>query len=410
MPWPSAWPSCCNVRTQPFNQLTNQCSLPRVRVPKSAQPRGLREAPDRTSGATGTRAGTRDQDRGTLACSTTGMSLAGLPSGRPGRRQTPAGCSSIRSIRCTHTPVGRSAVAACEVFERATRRYSKPEFGIAAHQGRRPLGARHRGGGVADAVLPPRPFQARHRSRRARAQHPRLLLVAPMSGHFATLLRGTVETFLPDHEVYITDWQDARDVPLSAGPLRPRRLHRHHGRHVPLLRRRRARVCRVPAVRAGAGRHRADGGGRRSGRAADADPRRRPDRHAHQPDRGQHAGREARHRLVPPQRHHQRALAVPGPRPAGLSGLPAAVGLHDHEPRPAHAGAEGHVPASGARRRRLGRQASRVLRRVSGRDGPDGRVLPADGRYRVRAAPDAARTDDARAAGPSTLPPSAGRR
>src|SRR5204863_5114026 len=49
------------------------------------------------------------------------------------------------------------------------------------------------------------------------AQHPRLLLVAPMSGHFATLLRGTVETFLPDHEVYITDWQDARNVPLSMG-------------------------------------------------------------------------------------------------------------------------------------------------------------------------------------------------
>src|SRR5262249_56048420 len=49
------------------------------------------------------------------------------------------------------------------------------------------------------------------------AQHPRLLLVAPMSGHFATLLRGTVETFLPDHEVYITDWQDARNVPLAAG-------------------------------------------------------------------------------------------------------------------------------------------------------------------------------------------------
>ena len=49
------------------------------------------------------------------------------------------------------------------------------------------------------------------------ARDPRLLLVAPMSGHFATLLRGTVETFLPDHEVYITDWQDARDVPLAAG-------------------------------------------------------------------------------------------------------------------------------------------------------------------------------------------------
>jgi poly(3-hydroxybutyrate) depolymerase len=67
------------------------------------------------------------------------------------------------------------------------------------------------------------------------AQQPRLLLVAPMSGHFATLLRGTVETFLPDHEVYITDWQDARDVPIEAGRFDLDDLHRHHARHVPLL-------------------------------------------------------------------------------------------------------------------------------------------------------------------------------
>jgi poly(3-hydroxybutyrate) depolymerase len=46
---------------------------------------------------------------------------------------------------------------------------------------------------------------------------PRVLIVAPMSGHFATLLRDTVETMLPDHDVYITDWHNARDVPLSAG-------------------------------------------------------------------------------------------------------------------------------------------------------------------------------------------------
>ena len=45
---------------------------------------------------------------------------------------------TIRFNPLTHTPVGRSAVAACEVFERATRRYAKPEFGIADHQGRRP--------------------------------------------------------------------------------------------------------------------------------------------------------------------------------------------------------------------------------------------------------------------------------
>ena len=48
---------------------------------------------------------------------------------------------------------------------------------------------------------------------------PRILLVAPLSGHFATLLRGTVETLLPDNDVYITDWRNARDAPLAAGPF-----------------------------------------------------------------------------------------------------------------------------------------------------------------------------------------------
>jgi poly(3-hydroxybutyrate) depolymerase len=48
-------------------------------------------------------------------------------------------------------------------------------------------------------------------------EQPRILLVAPLSGHFATLLRGTVETLLPENDVYITDWRNARDAPLSAG-------------------------------------------------------------------------------------------------------------------------------------------------------------------------------------------------
>src|SRR5208282_2289820 len=52
---------------------------------------------------------------------------------------------------------------------------------------------------------------------RPRRPQPRLLIVAPLSGHHATLLRGTVEAFLPNHDVYITDWEDARVVPLSAG-------------------------------------------------------------------------------------------------------------------------------------------------------------------------------------------------
>ena len=116
----------------------------------------------------------------------------------------------------THTAVGRSAVAACEVFERATRRYDKPDFGI----------TRTRVDGqsvkVSEEVVWQTPFCRLLHFKRdidpaLAAQHPRLLLVAPMSGHFATLLRGTVETFLPEHEVYITDWQDARNVPQIAG-------------------------------------------------------------------------------------------------------------------------------------------------------------------------------------------------
>ena len=116
----------------------------------------------------------------------------------------------------THTTFARQAVAAAEVFERTTRRYPKPAFGLPTT---RVDGLPVR---VTEEVVWETPFcRLVHFKRdidRSRAsQDPRLLLVAPMSGHFATLLRGTVETFLPDHEVYITDWQDARDIPMSAG-------------------------------------------------------------------------------------------------------------------------------------------------------------------------------------------------
>jgi poly(3-hydroxybutyrate) depolymerase len=114
-----------------------------------------------------------------------------------------------------HTAVGRGAVAACEVFERTTRRYTKPSFGLSATPSR---------AGVVDVrerVVWQSPFcRVIHFSRDLppdRVADPKVLLVAPMSGHHATLLRGTVASLLPEHEVFITDWTDARMVPVSAG-------------------------------------------------------------------------------------------------------------------------------------------------------------------------------------------------
>ena len=114
----------------------------------------------------------------------------------------------------------RATAAACEMFINATRRYAKPEFGIVETE---IVGISVP---VVEEVvlektfcrllhfrreLPPGPARAQSRN------DPKVLMVAPMSGHFATLLRGTVEAMLPDHEIYVTDWTDARNVPMSAG-------------------------------------------------------------------------------------------------------------------------------------------------------------------------------------------------
>ena len=115
-----------------------------------------------------------------------------------------------------NTEMGRHASAALEVFERTTRRYGKPKFGLSETE------VDGRNVEVSEEIAWQHPFCNLVHFRRdlpqeRRARDPRLLLVAPMSGHFATLLRGTVEAFLPDHEVYITDWQDAHNIPLAAG-------------------------------------------------------------------------------------------------------------------------------------------------------------------------------------------------
>ena len=113
------------------------------------------------------------------------------------------------------TSFGRNMAAACELYERVTRRYGKPVFGLHATmiEGEEVP--------VTESVVWEKPFCRLLRF--VRGPHPagikqsKLLIVAPMSGHYATLLRGTVEAFLPSHQVYITDWQDARMVPMSAG-------------------------------------------------------------------------------------------------------------------------------------------------------------------------------------------------
>ena len=116
-----------------------------------------------------------------------------------------------------HTTFGKSVAAGTELFERVTRRYGKPEFGY---------GSTTVGGArvpVREDVVWERPFcRLVHFSRelpQSRRRDPKVLVVAPMSGHYATLLRGTVEALLPNHDVYITDWIDARMVPVTDGPF-----------------------------------------------------------------------------------------------------------------------------------------------------------------------------------------------
>ena len=115
----------------------------------------------------------------------------------------------------TYTPMGRTMSAACEMFERTTRRYAKPAFGLGSTliDGERVP--------VREEVIWSKPFCqviAFKRGPIGRPEgQPKLLIVAPMSGHYATLLRGTVEAFLPTHEVMITDWADASMVPVVEG-------------------------------------------------------------------------------------------------------------------------------------------------------------------------------------------------
>src|SRR5215210_4679437 len=108
-------------------------------------------------------------------------------------------CDSPLSL-LSYTSGARTIAASCELFERTTRPYPKPAFNLPARE----------------RIVWQRPF-CRVIAFGEPSNKPKLLLVAPLSGHYATLLRGTAAAFLDTHQVFITDWRDAKQVPLSAG-------------------------------------------------------------------------------------------------------------------------------------------------------------------------------------------------
>ncbi len=112
----------------------------------------------------------------------------------------------------SQTQIGRKIAAASEIVERMTRRYSKPAFGIDE------VKIANKTIAITEHIIDEKPFcQLLHFRKETQLNEPKLLIVAPLSGHYATLLRGTVRDMLPHADIYITDWQDARDVPLHEG-------------------------------------------------------------------------------------------------------------------------------------------------------------------------------------------------
>jgi polyhydroxyalkanoate depolymerase len=108
----------------------------------------------------------------------------------------------------------RRVTAALELISRTALTYKRPAYGI------RPILVGNREVEITEEVIHATPFCSLLHFKKADVPpQPRVLLVAPMSGHFATLLRGTVQTLLKDHDVYITDWHSARDVPVTQGPF-----------------------------------------------------------------------------------------------------------------------------------------------------------------------------------------------
>ena len=128
--------------------------------------------------------------------------LAGLGAGWLNNPTNPMGYSTM----------GPMVAASLEVFAHAAAPRGKPEFGVhSVKVGRKEVP-------VDEQIVVRKPFgQLKRFAKEGHNGGPHLLIVAPMSGHYATLLRGTVQRLLPKFDVYITDWRDAKLVPVSEG-------------------------------------------------------------------------------------------------------------------------------------------------------------------------------------------------
>ncbi len=231
-------------------------------------------------------------------------------------------------------PAMRNLTAVYELIARAGLTHTRPPFGIdTVTVGNREVEVREEAAATT-------PFGTLlHFKKDIATAQPRVLLVAPLSGHFSTLLRATVRTMLPDHDVYITDWHNARDVPLTAGRFGMDEYTDHlikfletmgPGSHVLAVCQPCVAVLAAAAVMAQAGNpaqprsHDADGG---------------PDRHPGQSDQGQRARQDEAHRMVRAHADRIGAVALSRRVPPRLSGFRAARRLHEHEYRAPRQGA-----------------------------------------------------------------------
>ena len=114
----------------------------------------------------------------------------------------------------SYLPGSRNVAAAFDLMTRLTQRYERPEFGITS------VTSGERRYAVKEVVDVEKPFcHLLHFVKVGAPKMPRVIVFAPLSGHFATLLRDTVKTLLTDHDVWVTDWIDAKEIPISVGPF-----------------------------------------------------------------------------------------------------------------------------------------------------------------------------------------------